>query len=808
MVKKILLNFSIKARKVFLAAGVVVLGEMLYAQSLPTPLYQQVNPEVPADFQPVLKGPTPAEAEGMEAERLFCEARVLERSGKPSEALKKYERAWRLSRDRVILQNIVSLAAQEKHTDEMARYFEKLEHPEKMDVLALRMAGLLLISQNNVPQAIRAYEAALEVLPADVYPMIRVVLRYELGPMYYLSGDYDRAIHCMEYVLSALENPKRYGVDDALEGMLAAEDTSLRYQLADMYLLRHEEDRAEAMLARALELERKVVASEKDAKQRREGIQAKEDFFRARIAASRERWDESLQLLESAFARKLRGEGNGPMELLVQVLKASGREKELISRLEKYYGADAENMELGYFLGKQYRQAGDWERAYALLSELTHEVPVMEGYVGLLESAWRLGDSEKFLLGVYQVLAQQDSEEPLMEAVRGLLGEEPTGGEPEETDQNVAEKEVKVDSSDLVSQDSEEMGVAWGVLGTPLEGFWRETLREMSAKYTVENPKNPWSFHWAMSLMARAVKEDGLTDVYGNAALAALERKEFVEGQVPGEAFFVGYAMDLGDRGLFSEAEGVLRQGRKTVHGREKRAMLEYYSGVLFVTNKQYDQAAKAFREAIRLDGDFPLYQRQLGLVYYLEGRTDDAVNQYQKLLEKHCEDYSSSFPRELVKETRMMLSLLESYRENMDTAEEYLESVLDEFPDDLGARNDLAYLWAVRKKNLDRALEYSLEAVAAEPENYTYRDTLGWVYFQMGRVDDALEALEKAASMESDAVVDRHLGEVWRWKGDQGKAVEYYKKSRDGFLQAEKEGKLIDEKERKYVLEQLKSLQ
>ena len=59
---------------------------------------------------------------------------------------------------------------------------------------------------------------------------------------------------------------------------------------------------------------------------------------------------------------------------------------------------------------------------------------------------------------------------------------------------------------------------------------------------------------------------------------------------------------------------------------------------------------------------------------------------------------------------------------------------MLDEFPDDAGAMNDLGYLWADQDKNLQRARRMIRKAVDAEPDNAAYRDSLGWVLFRLGR--------------------------------------------------------------------------
>ena len=51
----------------------------------------------------------------------------------------------------------------------------------------------------------------------------------------------------------------------------------------------------------------------------------------------------------------------------------------------------------------------------------------------------------------------------------------------------------------------------------------------------------------------------------------------------------------------------------------------------------------------------------------------------------------------------------------------------------------------------------------AAEPENAAYRDSLGWALFKLGRYDEAVVELEKAASVltQPDGVVLDHLGDA-----------------------------------------------
>jgi tetratricopeptide (TPR) repeat protein len=65
---------------------------------------------------------------------------------------------------------------------------------------------------------------------------------------------------------------------------------------------------------------------------------------------------------------------------------------------------------------------------------------------------------------------------------------------------------------------------------------------------------------------------------------------------------------------------------------------------------------------------------------------------------------------------------------------------------------------------NLDQALEMIRQAVAAEPENPAYLDSLAWVLHRMGRSEEALPHMEKAAKLmedDPDSTVLDHLGDI-----------------------------------------------
>ena len=69
----------------------------------------------------------------------------------------------------------------------------------------------------------------------------------------------------------------------------------------------------------------------------------------------------------------------------------------------------------------------------------------------------------------------------------------------------------------------------------------------------------------------------------------------------------------------------------------------------------------------------------------------------------------------------------------------------------------------ADRNMRLDEALGMITKAVDIEPNNGAYLDSLGWVYFRMGRLQEAEDNIRKALALKTprDATVHDHLGDV-----------------------------------------------
>lgn len=111
------------------------------------------------------------------------------------------------------------------------------------------------------------------------------------------------------------------------------------------------------------------------------------------------------------------------------------------------------------------------------------------------------------------------------------------------------------------------------------------------------------------------------------------------------------------------------------------------------------------------------------------------------------------------------------------DRSEQTLAEVLKLDPTFAGANNDLGYTWAEQGKNLPQAETLVAKALRAEPENPSFLDSMGWVLYKLGKFDEAVKDLQRAA-IGSEPVVLDHLGDALYRLGDHAKAAAQWKQA------------------------------
>jgi tetratricopeptide (TPR) repeat protein len=189
--------------------------------------------------------------------------------------------------------------------------------------------------------------------------------------------------------------------------------------------------------------------------------------------------------------------------------------------------------------------------------------------------------------------------------------------------------------------------------------------------------------------------------------------------------------------------------------------------------------ALQTIGAALEIMPDNPLLRYQEGWVYYHAHRFDEAIAKMEKIIA----DFTDPQVRQIVRRAQYSLSNIHVLKGDIQKGEEILEAIYKENPDDTSVNNDLGYLYADQGKNLDQAESMIRKALAAEPENGAYLDSLGWVLFKREKYAEALPYLEKAVKNSpgaGDETLWDHLADVYERLKQPDKAIENWKKSLD----------------------------
>ncbi|MBX2879606.1 MAG: tetratricopeptide repeat protein [Granulosicoccus sp.] len=93
--------------------------------------------------------------------------------------------------------------------------------------------------------------------------------------------------------------------------------------------------------------------------------------------------------------------------------------------------------------------------------------------------------------------------------------------------------------------------------------------------------------------------------------------------------------------------------------------------------------------------------------------------------------------------------------------------------PENAHALNALGYYYVDNNVELDKAEGLLLDAIRIEPNDPAIMDSVGWLYYRQGRIDEAVEQLRAAYQLLPDPEIAAHLGEALWVSGAQTEARE-----------------------------------
>jgi len=262
--------------------------------------------------------------------------------------------------------------------------------------------------------------------------------------------------------------------------------------------------------------------------------------------------------------------------------------------------------------------------------------------------------------------------------------------------------------------------------------------------------------------------------------------------------------------------------------------------GLLYRSNEQYDQSVAALRQIGTVDPDLaPRAEAQIIDTYRVakdypkavaesdaalkkypneraihevraqlladQGKTDQAIAELKRLLDgkndrevylsmadvyqkdKNYDQMGNSLDAadklSQTKEDKANILFLRGAmyerEKKFDLAEKTFRSVLDSDPGNASALNYLGYMLADQGIRLTEARDLVSRALALDPNNYAFLDSLGWVYYRMDQLDNAEQQLSRSVQlMSKDPTIHDHLGDVYFKQGKLKEAISQWQLS------------------------------
>jgi tetratricopeptide (TPR) repeat protein len=310
--------------------------------------------------------------------------------------------------------------------------------------------------------------------------------------------------------------------------------------------------------------------------------------------------------------------------------------------------------------------------------------------------------------------------------------------------------------------------------------------------------RNADAIEWLERAISKNPDEFGLRMMYAR-MLADLNRYEEARLQF---AILVEKTPDNSDvvfaLGLLnlqaSRVDAAEKNFRRLIELQAREDDAYYYLGQIEESRDSLDDALERYR---RVSGGSNYFQAQIriGFIHSSKGEVDAArehlhtvsaetseeemhlVRAEGEILAEHerFEEAMAVYDEALADGYNMELlytrAMLAEKIGRIDVLERDLRTILTEEPDNAQALNALGYTLADRTDRYEEAYTLIQRALELNDEDFFILDSMGWVLYRLGRLQEAVTYLEKAQKIKNDPEVAAHLGEVLWVIGDKDAA-------------------------------------
>jgi tetratricopeptide (TPR) repeat protein len=647
---------------------------------------QALGEDIPEPFVP-LHPRTAQDREELELLRAFVSARALEDQGRRRDAIEMLETVLKKSPDSVpVLRRLSRLSLALGRTQKGLEYARKVIELEPGDTETLDRLMSFYERRDDAAGAEALLRKVLENPKLDKQSAGYLLIERDLGMLYAEKlNQPEKAADAFANVLTGLDEKAANNLSPADQKRILGEEADTYGKFGEVFAEAHRYGLAVTAFRRGL-------------------VYAPEDQQLPRVLAQALLRDGKAQQALNELESFLRTQPSGrePYEVLVDILKALGKSKEVLPRLEAAAKADEKNAALLYFLADQYREAGQPEKAGALYKTILAAQPDHEGMGELASTLLKSKDYQELVNLLGRAFAKPESLESVKPMIESIVNQ------PDEADALLdAGKALQEADPPALSRES-----------------------RLILKYIAN----------------KAEKNDRFVAIQR----VALEQNPSPQG-------YLELCDDLMKLGKHAEASAALEE-MIDKYPEQKIPLVYRALAQTRMLSGQFDTAREAADEALKLDKTDLLTKLMIGAILSRSGKNEEAIEYYKALLNEAPPNND-----EAIKRIRAGLSIAYVNLDRFDEGEKELEILYSRDPDDPGVNNDLGYLYADQGKKLEQAEAMIRKAISEEPENTSYIDSLGWVLFKRGKLEEAAEELLKAAKdPNADATIHDHLGDVY----------------------------------------------
>lgn len=179
---------------------------------------------------------------------------------------------------------------------------------------------------------------------------------------------------------------------------------------------------------------------------------------------------------------------------------------------------------------------------------------------------------------------------------------------------------------------------------------------------------------------------------------------------------------------------------------------VSYYLGLCYAKLEKYDDSLLFLEQVVTSGTQLERILQcrfLLAVIYAISGRKRLADFELNKLLETGY----------MTASVYAAIAFVAWEQKDTQKCIDYYEKSLESNPENITSLNGLGYVLACEDKDLTRALSLCKRAVKVSPNSAACYDSLGWVYYKLGLMDDAIHYLEEAEKLDKDnREIARHI--------------------------------------------------